>query len=157
MVRVENKSNFPDNPIYFKEEAINDILMLSEEMLDISRIVDMIVEPTIVDMRLIETTEGVSHEGQIATGYKIMVSLKLREKLLYIGEQPSQPIQGVHFEIPHSFSISVPKEVETQPICNLLERGALRVDTYIEKVYTRKLDCRAVQCCLLIFLNLVVK
>lgn len=157
MVSIDCKCKFPYNPEYFKEEAVNDVLTISDEMLDIVRIVDMIVEPSIMNMRFVETTEGTSHEGQIATGYKVIVEAKFRKKVLYVGDQCNQPVQGAHFDVPKNFSITVPKEIKGVPFCDLYDQGLIRVDTYIEKIYARRLDCRAIQCCTLVFLNLVVR
>ncbi|MGL4737371.1 MAG: hypothetical protein ACRCW2_07970 [Cellulosilyticaceae bacterium] len=152
---AQSKCKFPDNPMYFKEQALSEIFTVGEDLLDITKIIDVMVEPSIRNIRLLETDEGVSHEGQIATGYEVLVEVLFKEKILYLGNVSNQPIQGCYFEVPKTFAIVVPRTIDYIPFKEIYNQGLIRVDPYIEKVYGRALDNRTIQVCMLFFLDLV--
>ncbi|MGL5675367.1 MAG: hypothetical protein ACRDDX_03045 [Cellulosilyticaceae bacterium] len=149
-------SKFPTNPKYFKEETIMEILVLDTNMLDIERIVDVMVDPIVTNIQLINTEAGTSNEGQNLTGYKLLVEVLLREKILYVGCQPTQPVQGAHFEVTKVLYIVPPAEIGGISICDLVTGGRIQVKPYIEKVHARVIDCRTIQKCVAIFLDMVM-
>lgn len=150
-------NRFPVNPKYFKEETIMEILRLGDSMLNIERIVDILVDPIVTDIQLIQTEEGTSSEGQVLTGYKLMVEVKLREKVLYVGDLPTQPVQGAHFDVTKTMFIVPPASINGISICDLVAGGRIQVVPYIEKVHARVLDCRTIQKCVSVFLDMVVR
>ncbi|MGL4736618.1 MAG: hypothetical protein ACRCW2_04095 [Cellulosilyticaceae bacterium] len=149
-------SNFPTNPKYFKEETVMEILKLSDNMVNIERIIDIMVDPIVTNVEIIATEQGTSSEGQVLTGYKLLVEVTLREKVLYVGCIPTQPVQGAHFDITKVLYIVPPSKIGDTTICDLVAAGRIKVNPYIEKVHARILDCRTIQKCVSLFLDMVI-
>lgn len=149
-------NKFPTNPKYFKEETVMEMLTLGDNMINIERIIDIMVDPIVTNIQIIQTEEGTSSEGQVLTGYKLLVEVNLREKVLYVGCMPTQPVQGAHFEVTKVLYIVPPATIGNASICDLVAAGRIQVKPYIEKVHARVLDCRTIQKCVSIFLDMVV-
>lgn len=154
---MASSSNYPIDPKYFKEESVMEILKLTDNMVNMERIINIMVDPSITSVQLIETEEGTSSEGQNLTGYKLLVEVKLSEKVLYVGDLPSQPVQGAHFEVNRTVFIVPPASIDGVSICDLMAGGRLEITPYVEKVYARLLDCRTIQKCICLFVNMSVK
>lgn len=149
-------NNYPVNPLYFKEDLVCEILTIGEGMADVGAITDIIVDPVVRNIELIQTIEGTSNEGQNLTGYKVVIEINFREKILYVANQCDQPLQGAHFEVSKTFFIVPPEQVNGVSFCELYNQGRIQVYPYIEKVHGRILDCRTIQKCMLVFVNLVI-
>lgn len=149
-------NSFPTNPKYFKEETIMEILTLDDNMVNIERIVNIMVDPSVTNVQIIQTETGTSSEGQTLSGYKLLVELNLREKVLYVGCMPTQPVQGAHFEVSKVVYIIPPASINGMSICDLVAAGRIQINPYIEKVHARVLDCRNIQKCVSLFLDMVV-
>lgn len=148
------KRDFPKDPKYFKEGIINEILNLEDTMLPIHKVIEVDVSPSIMGIKLVETTKGTGHDGTIDTGYKVLVQIKLRGKMLYITNYSNQSVQGANFEMIKHFSVGVPEKMGKQSIGYVYSKGLLDVQPYIEKVYARALDNKTIQCCIALFLNI---
>lgn len=152
----KSRSKYPTNPLYFKEESVCEVIALDDEMQDIERILEIMVDPIIRNIDLIETMEGISNEGQHLTGYKVLVEVTFREKVLYVPAQCNQPVQGVHVEETKTFFIIIPKKIDGISVEELFEEGHIQAKPYIEKVYGRPLDTRTIQKCMMVFIDLVI-
>ncbi|MGL5675383.1 MAG: hypothetical protein ACRDDX_03125 [Cellulosilyticaceae bacterium] len=155
MIGGGNKINtlYPNNSTCFKEDLINEIFTLENRMLDIVKVIEVDVEPSIGEIQLIETDKKMGHDGFVDTGYKLMVEMHIRGKLLYTSYHNNQAIQGIRFEMVKYFSLGVPEQIAEESIRQLYAKGKLMVQPYIEKVYARALDTRTIQCCIAFFLE----
>lgn len=138
---------------YFKEEVINEILEIPEEKPDMERVLDAIVWPEIESYKLIETEKGLSNEGQNLSGLKLLVKLRLKEKITYVANYCSQPVHAAHFESVKTMFVVLPEVIDNQKTCILLKKGKLAITPYIECVEVRMLNERLLQKCVMVFLN----
>ncbi|MGL6104789.1 hypothetical protein [Romboutsia sp.] len=143
----------PTEAIYFKEESICEVLSIPCQKPDMERILDMMVWPEIESMKIVETVQGLSNEGQRLTGIKLVVEVRLKEKLTYVALEPTQSVHAAHFESLKSMFIVLPAEVDGRSTCDLVRTGRISVIPYVEAVYPRMLDSRTVHKCVLLFIN----
>lgn len=147
--------DLPENPVYFTEIAIPETVVIPDAKPDMENLVSVAVDAEILSTRLVETAVGTSNEGQILTGYKLIVEVKLRQKIKYIADEPTQSVHAAHFEkVVSSIFVVVPTDVTidgvTYTIQELFEQGRLVVTPYIEDIYGVQRDKRT------IFKNIVI-
>ncbi|MBW6409255.1 hypothetical protein [Clostridium weizhouense] len=143
----------PREAMYFKEEEISEILEIPCQKPDIENILSVIVSPEVESLRIVETEVGTSNEGQVLTGSKLVVELRIKEKVTYVADEPTQSVHAAHYENLKSFFVIVPNEVKGNNICDLLRANRISVNTHIESVYTRKLNNRNIFKCALLFID----
>jgi len=135
----------PENPQYFTELAIPEIIKIPDIKPDIEQLVSVMVEAEISSMRLIDTPCVKSYEGQMLSGKKLVLELKLREKVVYVADEASQPVHAAHYEeVLKSVFIIVPRYVEGIPIEAMLKANRVKVTPYIEDIYAEQKDKRTV-------------
>jgi len=135
----------PQNPMYFTEISIAEIVKIPSQKPDIEQLVEVIVEAEIMSKRVVDTPCVKSFEGQMLSGKKLILELKLKQKIVYVADEPSQPVHAAHYEeTMRSVFIIVPKLVEGKPIDKLLKANKIRVIPYIEDIYAEQKDKRTV-------------
>lgn len=146
--------SFPDNPEYFAQVAIPETLVIPKEKPDMEQLLSIIVEPVIESVKLVETPLAISNEGQFLSGCKIVVELKLREKVKYVADEPTQTVHAAHFEnVFKSIFIIVPCEINGIPIERLLQQNKVIVQPYIEDIYAEMTDERTIFKNITVFVN----
>lgn len=132
-------------PAIFTEVAIPEIVKIPDAKPDMEQLLSVMVDAKIVSLRIIDTPEGISHEGQKLTGKKLSVELLLKQKVKYIADEPTQSVHAAHFEhTVNSIWVIVPKEINCTKIETLLMQGKLVVTPYIEDIYGEQLDKRTI-------------
>jgi hypothetical protein len=134
---------FPNNPLFFKQESISETLTIPEEKPDIEELISVIIYPEIVSLRIIDTCVGLSWEGQNLTGKKLIIEFELVEKVKYVADEPEQSVHFAHYNKKyHSVFVVVPNKINCIPIETLIENKKVIVKPYIENIYGKKLDKR---------------
>lgn len=146
-------NTYPEELQYFKEEHINQCICIPEDKPNIDEIVDVFIHPEIIDMRILKSKDGISNEGQKLTGYKLVVQVKLNEKITYISDDGIQSVCALHYEILKSIFIILPEEVEGKSISDMFKSSRIIVNPFIEHTDTRMLDCRNINTSILIILD----
>lgn len=147
----------PYNPMYFKEIVINDEFRIPAAKPDIESLQSITSDIEIVSSRIINTIEGTSQEGQNLTGCKLLIELKCMDLVIYTADIMSQPLYSVYFENKLlSIFIVVPYEIQGVSIQTRLESGSLKIIPYIEYICATKKDCRTIEKCLTLLLNVSI-
>lgn len=146
----------PENAKYFKEEIITETLVIPPQKPNMERILDMLVWAEVENINLIETEKGVSNEGQKLTGVKLVVEVKLKEKVTYVALEPTQSAHAAHYEMFKSMFVILPEEINGRLTCDLVRAGRISVIPYVECVHSRMLDCRTIHKCVMLFLDVKV-
>ncbi|MGL4990547.1 MAG: hypothetical protein ACRC57_05160 [Sarcina sp.] len=141
--------NMPEEVKYFKEEIINEILVIPSQKPDMERFLKALVDITVEDKKLIKTEKGLSNEGQILTGYKLIIKLRIKEKITYVADECTQSVHAAHFETIKNLFIIMPEKIDDEDVCKLLKRGKLSVTPYVECVESRMLDERTIHKCVM--------
>ena len=143
----------PETVVNFKEEVMNEILSIPTQKPDMERLLQTLVSTNVEEIKLIKTEKGLSNEGQYLTGYKLIVKLKIKEKVMYVANYPTQPIHAAHYEDVKNFFVILPEEIDGVPVCDLIKYKKLIVTPYIECVEARMLDERHIQKCVMLLID----
>lgn len=135
----------PENPKYFTQISIPEILTIPEQKPDMEQLVSVSTKAEIAAYHLIDTPCIKSYEGQLLSGKKLIIELNLKEIITYVADKPNQSTHAAHFEKTFkSVFVVVPKEVAGVPIENLLKQKKLVVTPYIEDIFALQRDERTV-------------
>lgn len=138
-------STFPIEPKYFTQVSIPETLIIPEPKPDMEQLLSVCVDPQVEAIKLIETPLALSNEGQFLSGCKLVIELRLREKVKYVADEPTQTVHAAHYEnVLKSIFIIVPCEVDGIPIRTLLERNRIKIIPYIEDIYAEMTDKRTI-------------
>lgn len=146
----------PKESSYFKEDMVCEILSIPAQKPDMERVLDVMVWPEIVDMKLVETPKGRSFEGQYLSGAKLVVELNLKEKVTYVANEPTQSAHAAHYETLKSLFVILPETVNGKKTCDLFRANRVTVTPYIEDVCARMLDSRTIHKCVMVFLDVKI-
>ena len=120
----------------YKQLSKNKIFKIPIKKPDIEEIINIIVDAKIADTKVIKGIKGKSIEGQILTGYKLIVEGTLSENIEYISCWKKQSIHSVNFKMPFSSYIILPE---------CYKKGDfIKVEAEIEDVSFRVIDNRTV-------------
>lgn len=135
----------PQNPEYFTEFWIQELVTLPEEKPDIEMLLSCMVEAEIISSRLIDTPCMKSYEGQLLSGRKLIIELKLKQKITYVADEPDQSEHSADFEnVVNSVFIVVPQRIDNTPIENLFKKNKITTTPYIEDIYCEMIDNRTI-------------
>lgn len=146
--------SLPFHPSFFSQITVPETLEIPCQKPDMEELLSVMVDAKVISMKLVKTPKGdginelVSPEGQFLSGCKLVIELKLREKIKYIADEPTQSVHAAHFEnVIHSVFVVVPCVFPTTPPVTIEEALRLNkvvVTPYIEDIYARMLDKRKI-------------
>lgn len=146
----------PATAQYFKEELVSEVLLIPSNKPNIERVLDVLVSPVIEDYKVIETPLGVSNEGQNLSGVKLIVELRLKQKVTYVADEPTQTVHASHYETLKSMFVILPNDIDGRSACDLVRSGRVIINPYIEAVDFRVLDCRHIYKSVMVFLDVKI-
>lgn len=149
--------SFPEDPKYFTQLSIPETLTIPTPKPDMEQLLSVAVDPIIESVKLIETPVALSNEGQNLSGCKLIIELRLREKIKYVADEPTQTVHAAHYEnVLKSIFVIVPCEVNGHSMKNLLARKKILVTPYIEDIYAEMVDKRTIFKNITVFVNVKV-
>lgn len=151
------QTTLPKTSQYFKEQMECETFVIPCQKPDMEKYMDIIIWPEIADMRLIQTDAGISYEGQTLSGYKLLVEVSIKAKVTYAAVGPVQTMHGASFESIKSVFVVIPSEYNGKQVCDLFRAGRVSVQPYIEETCTRMMDCRTIQSCILLFVDVRIR
>lgn len=135
----------PTNPLYFTEITVPETILIPNEKPDMEQLLSVMVDASVISLKLVETPIAVSHEGQHLSGCKLIIELKLREKVKYVADEPTQSVHAAHFEnVIKGVYVIVPCKINNVSIETLLRKGKVIVTPYIEDIYAVMRDKRTI-------------
>lgn len=138
-------AELPTNLHYFTQIAVQETVELPGPKPDIEQLLSVMVDAEIISKRLIKTPISTSYEGQHLTGYKLIIELKLKQKIKYVADEPTQSVHAAHFEkLLSSIFIVVPETINNIPIETLVKNDRLVITPYIEDIYAALISCRKI-------------
>ncbi|MEF9992483.1 MAG: hypothetical protein RSD22_10985 [Romboutsia sp.] len=146
-------NKIPENLSYFKEELLSETIVLDRIQPDIESVLDVLVTPEIVSYKVVNTQVGQSNEGQSLSGYKLVVEVKITANATYVATDCSQSVHGQGFQTMKSIFIVIPATIGTIDTCELVRSDKIQVTPYIEFVKFRELDCRRINSCIMLLVN----
>lgn len=147
------QSILPAKAKYFKEELLDDILVIPEQKPNMERVLDIVAWAEVEDFKLIETEVGYSYEGQRLTGEKLVAEIKVKEKVTYVADVPEQSGHAAHYEKLKSVFVILPEKIGDRYTCDLIRANRVQVTPYIEDICYRQLNEREIHRCLMLFVD----
>ncbi|NSW91785.1 MAG: DUF3794 domain-containing protein [Firmicutes bacterium] len=141
---------FPSCPRAFTEMSVMENLKIPDLKPEAEQILKVIAEVNVLSKRIVETPIGKSSSGLISTGAKLIVELNIREKIVYIANEPSQPVHAFENEKIVSSYIVLPKI--SLPLTPGLP-DIIAVEAFIEDIFVKLTDKRDIFKNITIFLN----
>lgn len=126
----------PIDTTVFKQLNIEKIVCLPDAKPDIEQIVKVISELVIKKTKVIKTPKGTSLEGQLLTGWKLVIEGVVKQKIQYVADEPEQSVHATHADIPFSTFIVLPE--------NFTMDTPLTILGYIEDVYAHMTNERCI-------------
>lgn len=123
-------------PASFKEFSVTETVCLPHAKPDIEQIVKVIAEVIIKNTHVIKTPVARSAEGQVLTGFKLIVEGIVRQKIEYVADCPEQAVHAAHFEIPFSTFIVLPG--------NFIIGTPVIVTAFIEDIFAQQVSKRCI-------------
>lgn len=91
-------TSFPENPKYFTQIAVNERLLIPQPKPDMEQLLSITVDTSIESIKIIDTPIALSNEGQYLSGCKLVIELKIKEKIKYVADEPTQTVHAAHYE-----------------------------------------------------------
>lgn len=165
--------NLPNTSKLYKQFSINDTVCLDAKKPDIERLISSAFDVQIASIRVINTPCGeistktnipeiaTSAEGENLTGKKLVVELKVKQKIQYVANLCDQSVHGVHNEFTVSEFIVIPYVFDLSSECvtpeYLLANDMFYIKPFIEDANVNMLSNRCFSTNLLIFLQVDTK
>jgi len=118
----------------FKEFTLEENLTIPCAKPDIEQIVRVMAEVIITSTKIITTPKKTSLEGQILTGWKVIIEGYVNQKVEYVADEPTQSVHAAHFKMPFSTFIVLPEDFPPGDVVTIVP--------YIEDIYAKQLDKR---------------
>ena len=141
---IASENIYPENPLYFKELEFAEYLEVGCHEPDIDVVNSIKIWPEVEDIQVVKTEVGISNEGQKLTGTKLVVIVKISEKITYSGKNKNEPVHIIYNETYKSFFIVVPESLKKLDIKALIRANRIFVAPYVQTVYARKFNCRQI-------------
>ncbi|MBW6410129.1 SPOCS domain-containing protein [Clostridium weizhouense] len=100
---IKNKKNF-------NQINIEQIVCIPNQKPDMEQINTVSVKGLVTDYEIVNTPIGSSIEGQIMTGYKLLVCGDIKIKVKYIACEPTQTVHTAHFCFPFCNYLVLPSD-----------------------------------------------
>jgi hypothetical protein len=131
-----NGKCIPKEVASFKQFNVEETVCIPLAKPDIEQIIKIIVNAEIKSTRVIATPVGTSLEGQVLTGWKLIVEGRVNEAVQYVADLPDQPSHAAHFSIPFSTFVVLP--------ANFVPGTPVTVTPFIEDVYAGQVGKRCI-------------
>ncbi|MBF8984564.1 PD40 domain-containing protein [Lutibacter sp. B2] len=129
---------------YFSLKSFEEVITLPEDMPDMKEIVSVMIEPEIISQKTIDSIKGLSSEGQYLSGKKIVLHVKLKQKILYAADIAKKTIHTIQNENFQSIYISIPLLMEGTDPKELLKFEYLKTEIYTQDIIMKKINNRSI-------------
>ncbi|GAB6137923.1 DUF3794 domain-containing protein [Halanaerobaculum tunisiense] len=137
--------DFPDLTLgAFNQITVEENLTIPEQKPDIEQIMKVIIEGTVTNLRLVRTPIGVSLDGTVLTGWKVVVEGQLNQKIVYVAEteEGDQPVHSAEFSTPFSTFIIAPVDAVGALTPNDVDQIDVNIcteDVFVQQVTPREI------------------
>ncbi|MCT4508391.1 MAG: hypothetical protein N4A48_06450 [Tepidibacter sp.] len=133
-----------DKRDFFSLVSSQETINLAENMPDIKEFISIIIEPNIIHSKIINTISGISDEGQHLYGKKMVLHIKLKQKLLYLSDTQDYSIHTIENEYLQSTYIVIPPSIEGSSIEDLLKFNYLKNNIKIQDFTIKLINNRCI-------------
>jgi len=141
------------NEQMFTQINADQLLDVPKHYSEIEQILSVITDVEISYIKVINTMEANSNEGQILTGKKLFIQLHIKQKILYLAGCKENLIHALCADFYQITYIVVPKRLEGTPIDYFINNNHYNITVESEDVSTRIIDKKKIY----MSLNLLIK
>lgn len=120
----------------FNQINIDEYLSIPITNPEICDINDLLADVKINKYNVIKTVIAKSTEGQILSGYKLIIHGTLNQTVEYIADEVAQTIHSASYSMPFSSYIVLPSD--------FIIGSKIEIDASVEEVYFNKVDTRSI-------------
>lgn len=125
-----------DNLKNFKQMNVDYTFCIPDVKPNIDQLIKVWIDSCIVESKLVKTPIGTSLEGQIVTGYKLLIAGDLFLKIEYSACNSTGSVHTAHTTIPFCGYIVLPSDINPYYI--------VKPGIVIEDIFSDTIDCRCV-------------
>lgn len=122
--------------VHFKQMNTDFTFCIPMQKTDIEQITRVWVKPYIIQQKLVRTPKGISLEGQIATGYKLMIVGDISYKVEYVALDVCQGLRTAHTTIPFCGYVVLPEKFNSNSV--------VTASIEVEDIYSEQIDIRCI-------------
>lgn len=137
--------SLPQNPTIFKQLTLQETGGIPDAKPDVEKLIKGFTHIEITYTKVIRTPVGKSLEGQVLTGYKLLVQGESIQKIEYVADESAQSIHTAYFNVPFSTFIVLPS--------NFIMGTPVTVTPYIENIYLEMTDKRILSGSIILLLD----
>ncbi len=145
--------DLPKGIKYFKEELFSNVISNSNLSKPIENIISASVDCNINSVKLINTQVRTSNEGQKLTGKKLLVEINILYRIKYLSDSKEKYLYILKERSTKVMYIVLPKTIDDCKIEDLVRRGKIKVECYVEDLYVDKRKDNSVYIRNLLLLN----
>lgn len=145
-----------NNLQYFSQILVSNKSYLSDKLPDINQILSILIEPEIIHTSISNTIQSISNEGQYLSGKKLIITMKLKQKILYSSNDEFQSVHVIETDFLNNGFIVIPNKINGTDPTYLLNLEMLKVKVHIEDIILHSLDCRTILKDIYIFLEAII-
>ncbi len=140
-------TNEVDN--FWTEISIPERLNIPDDKPDIEQIAEVNVAVKIIRKKVVvtpATDRGPNFAGKVLSGRKLIIEGKLCQTVAYAADRSSQPLHSVHFEVPFSAYIVVPKMIKVKGREKGIDSLAInyQINACLEDVFVKEIGKRQI-------------
>ncbi|MGL5354553.1 MAG: hypothetical protein ACRDA5_14735 [Clostridium sp.] len=136
-------SKLPNEIKYFTEDYINSCISIPNYLESIKTLLSLFIDIKILSVKLCPTDTLVSNEGQVLTGFNLLINYSIKKNLKYISNNyPNNPL-FYSFATPYNYcSIALPSTINGVHIEHIINSKSYSISYYLENVDLEVIDER---------------
>lgn len=143
---TKNKLSYENlslNMKYFSQISLTRKIVLEDNIYpNAIEVISNVIDYEVMDMKILNDSRAVSYEGEFLSGKKILITIKFKEKIMYISDDKKRLFNIIESEFYNIVPIIIDIKIDGIDIKKLMEKKLLRTRINIEHSNIRLLDKR---------------
>lgn len=142
--KIGISKDIPDIMEYFSQIDVNQIIDIPINLPNIGDVISVFVSPRIISVDEVGTIEGVSLDGEKASGLKLVIEMEVNQKILYASSDPSRSIYSIENTFFERAYVSVPKHIEGTKTELLAKYKKIKLNLFLFDIIAKKINPRRI-------------
>ena len=146
----------PDNPTIFKDCMFMNVHEFPDSCFPIDYVLEVVPNVTVKTTKFFRSRQGETSEGRILSGYSLMVTACVEERIVYATNDAVNSVHITQFSYLKGLSVMLPESIDGVSMESRYVLGKLIVQPYVEDVETRILSSHVLQSCVMLCVSINV-
>lgn len=121
------------NMKYFSQISLTRNIILEDNIYpNAIEVISNVVDYEVIDMKILDDSRALSYEGGVLSGRKILITIKFKEKIMYISDDKKRLFNIIESEFYTVVPIIIDIKIDGIDIKKLMEKKLLRPRVNIE-------------------------